>query len=1248
MSTLLKDLIHIPTTTGDEDYVLRLTDSVGTESAVASTLDDYVVTDKIRDAFSSALNLVAEAITTDTSKGAFLAGSFGSGKSHFMAVLHAILRHEPLARKKTELQGVITQYDPQLREKNILPLAFHLLGANTMEEALFSGYIRQIQELHPGTTLPALHDSDNLLVDAEQMRTRLGDDAFFAGLGGGEDATGDDPWGSVVGTGTWDTERYSRARAASPDSEIRRELVTALVENYFPSYTRQAEYVDIDTGLQEIADHAALLGYDAVVLFLDELVLWLAFAVNDAAFFRRESQKLTKLVESSIGHRRIPLISFIARQMDLRQWFAEAGSTGAEQEALDRAFNHQSGRFSEVTLGDDNLAHVAHQRLLKPKDAEAERIINEAFDRLERRPEVWDVLLDGINTDEEHRGADEAAFRLTYPFSPALISTLRSLAGVMQRERTALKVMQQMLVDRRDELTVDDLIPVGDAFSYLVSGQDPLDSAYSALFRAGRSLYGDKFLPLIRETHNLSAADMSAGGAVPRGYAMDDRLAKTLLLSAIARDVPALRDLTTTRLASLNHGSITTPLPGNEASVVRAKINTWRSTIPELHMIEDAVDPVVRVQLDDVDYESIVQKAKREDNPARRLEMVKKLLVESLGIDLSQEQMYGVHTHSIIWRGTTREVDVLFGNVRDAAWLTDDHFASRPNVWRVIIDHPFDDATHSRADDYQRVDRFLAGGESHQTLVWLPRFFSETTMKDLRRLVVLDWFFSGDEGRWRQYADHLSETDRVVARSILEGQHTALRNKITGALAQAYGIHRPAPGVLLDEGVADRLIISLDRGFDPGTLRQTSFPDAYGNLLERAYAATFPGHPEFQPGDEPITRRDLRAVHEYLLRAAEHPEKRVLIESNSTALSRIAGPLGVATAAETHFILGDDRFRWGPALARALGRADITDAPVTAGDLRSMINAVTPPHGLTTEMTDLIITTWALLRQRAWYLNGAPIDPPEPGRVDRTMELRREPLPTPEEWSRGIESAGQLFDLHTAPQLTPARLNAFVTDVREKADELAPAARALTAALREAYPHLVEHGGSANSTDRLATAERGAELVAALRQLKGVQLVQRLGTVRDDAATLGTSLSYAASVTDALERFEWDRLSPAQQAAPSDAEAAQILGDLNSALAADEIVTQAGRALQTAENAVFTWLGRRASPTPPPAPAPPAPPVAPATADDVEITLPDADYQLAGGRELTAGEASEALTELRAFLEENSGREVAVRWWVKE
>ena len=222
------------------------------------------------------------------------------------------------------------------------------------------------------------------------------------------------------------------------------------------------------------------------MLFLDELVLWLAFSVQDREFFRRESQKLTKLVESGTGARAIPLVSFVARQMDLRRWFADAGASGAEQEALDRAFRHQEGRFGTIVLGDDNLPYVANRRLLRrrPDNPQADQVLADAFARLDRRPDIWDVLLDGINTDDRHRGADEAAFRLTYPFSPALVSTLRTLASVMQRERTALKVMQQMLVDRRDTLTVDDVVPVGDSFDYIVQGSEPLDPQAAALFRS--------------------------------------------------------------------------------------------------------------------------------------------------------------------------------------------------------------------------------------------------------------------------------------------------------------------------------------------------------------------------------------------------------------------------------------------------------------------------------------------------------------------------------------------------------------------------------------------------------------------------------------------------------------------------------------------------------------------------------------------------------------------------------------------
>src|SRR5699024_3552494 len=179
--------------------------------------------------------------------------------------------------------------------------------------------------------------------------------------------------------------------------------------------------------------------------------------------FGREAQKLTKLVEGNYGRLPVPLVSVIARQMDLQQWFADSGASGTQQKALDDAFRHQSGRFRVIELGDDNLAYVAAKRLLTPKDEEAERAIRDAFAGIDRAEGVWDVLLDGINTDETHRGADEQQFRLTYPFSPALVSTLRNLSGVMQRDRTALKVMQQMLVERRDTMRIDEVIPVGDA-----------------------------------------------------------------------------------------------------------------------------------------------------------------------------------------------------------------------------------------------------------------------------------------------------------------------------------------------------------------------------------------------------------------------------------------------------------------------------------------------------------------------------------------------------------------------------------------------------------------------------------------------------------------------------------------------------------------------------------------------------------------------------------------------------------------
>src|SRR5262245_4784206 len=222
MSTLLRDLIDIPDHVGAEDYVLKLTEGVG-RSRIEKTIDEYVVTDALAESFDQALGLVSAALKGGDSRAAFLTGSFGSGKSHFMAVLHALLDPDTAAparvaaRAKDELARAVTQHDKVLDGKKVLRLAFHFLDAKSVEDTILGGYVAQIQALEPGCVLPNVHRGDRVIEDGETLRERLGDDAFFAGLNQQSVAVPADEWSGVVEGSTWDAHSYDAARAAAPD-----------------------------------------------------------------------------------------------------------------------------------------------------------------------------------------------------------------------------------------------------------------------------------------------------------------------------------------------------------------------------------------------------------------------------------------------------------------------------------------------------------------------------------------------------------------------------------------------------------------------------------------------------------------------------------------------------------------------------------------------------------------------------------------------------------------------------------------------------------------------------------------------------------------------------------------------------------------------------------------------------------------------------------------------------------------------
>ena len=275
----------------------------------------------------------------------------------------------------------------------------------------------------------------------------MGDGAFFAKLN--EGASTESDWGELE-TG-WDIERFEAAVTAppGPDSEDRTQLVGRLVKTFFTSYQdiargQEEAYIDLDSGLAVISKHAAGLGYHAVILFLDELILWLASHAARLDFMHQEGQKLAKLVEAE-HPRDIPLVSFVARQRDLADLVGE-NISGAERLNFSDALKHWEGRFHKIILEDRNLPAIAERRVLRPLSESAQEQLDGAFAETARfREEVMNTLLTSKY--------DRTIFRQVYPFSPALVDTLVGVSSVLQRERTALKVMMLLLVAQRDTQT---------------------------------------------------------------------------------------------------------------------------------------------------------------------------------------------------------------------------------------------------------------------------------------------------------------------------------------------------------------------------------------------------------------------------------------------------------------------------------------------------------------------------------------------------------------------------------------------------------------------------------------------------------------------------------------------------------------------------------------------------------------------------------------------------------------------------
>jgi hypothetical protein len=203
MTAYIKDLIDLLEKVHGSDFVLKL--AVGVEHP-NETLRPYVVTPELARNFDDALDFIKGAIQSSSSKAAYLHGSFGSGKSHFMAVLHLLLQQNPVAKSKEGLVSVVTKHNPWLEGKRFLLVPYHMIGQPSMDASVLGGYVKRVLDRHPDAPIPGVYRAAGLFHDAAELRKNIGDAAFFGQINRSSKGVGSG-WGDLVAH--WDTTASS-------------------------------------------------------------------------------------------------------------------------------------------------------------------------------------------------------------------------------------------------------------------------------------------------------------------------------------------------------------------------------------------------------------------------------------------------------------------------------------------------------------------------------------------------------------------------------------------------------------------------------------------------------------------------------------------------------------------------------------------------------------------------------------------------------------------------------------------------------------------------------------------------------------------------------------------------------------------------------------------------------------------------------------------------------------------------------
>ena len=966
--TTLQDAFLIPEDASALGFVVQLG---GDASKADELVADYVLTPGVRDILPGIFTRLHHLFDQRHGEvGWFVHGSFGSGKSHFMALLSYLLENRDvawakpddlIARLARDHRGWIAERRPLVVRENLLSAAkqgdrFDRLIYDAVNKALVA---------HGQSPFEFLH-IDGVLDEARREGEQYGD-AF---------------WRNLERAGIVGGQRDFEEAAASPD--LREGLARAFLAYKGRDVASAGFSPAWADGLRRLATHVKACDFGGIVLFLDEMLLWLSG--QDGPAFKEAINQLNVIVDHDGPARDVPIALFVARQRRFSEFFPDL----ADEEQLHDHLDHHSGRFELITLEDVELRFIVRERILRESQPD---LVRAAVDRIvtEQRS-LLPVLL---------QSADEAYLRDVYPFHPALIEALIDISSLMQRQRTALRLLYELLRDHRD-LPLGSFIPLGNAFDAIFPGAD---------FSAGRKVERLRNIQRLYEQRIELALKEMAGRVgderlTPERKRALDQLIKTALLAEASLRLRGTSRITVQRLVGLNDAEISGETSRGRIATSTADLAELARLVPAIQVGGSGATVEVGIVLEGVDLAEILDRARAQvDNPTRRLRTLYGALVPLLG--LNDDAVFGPGRPNdgpvdVTWRGTRRRGTVSLGNVREMPY---DHFRVRDGEFRVVIDYPWDELGHTVEEDRQRAAAFRKSEGSAHTIVWLPRHFNERETQILVDLAASE-FIGSPDGRDALLGNlPLLERDRVVAQAAERAR--SMRAELETILRSAYKDHGEA--VPLTSDVAT-------------TIPQ---PDLRGNLEHFARELLdrrFPQHPRF--ASEP-SAKDLHVLLAWLAAAADTTDRRAAIDdATADVLRKVGEPLELCTIGQSAAGLRlDTRY-----IRDVLGRfqaESVTWAPI---DLH-----LADSYGFQPALRNLFLRfVMQLHSYRAVHeVTGQSVDVEVASRPLSGLRLERARVLELAEWSRVRELGAALFAL-SPPQAQPtlAAQDAWAAELR--------------------------------------------------------------------------------------------------------------------------------------------------------------------------------------------------------------------------